>query len=83
MSSRETYTKHDKEYPQVNELNGFYEHLETTLDDAGFLNKAHKGQAMLRLKRLFNRARPEKIELNMLRGILASVDKLIHKLDSK
>ena len=34
---------------------------------------------MLRLKRLFNRARPEKIELNMLRGILASVDKLINK----
>ncbi len=83
MGSRQTFTKQDKEYPQVNELTGFYEHLETTLDHAGFLNQAHKGQAMLRLKRLFNRARPEKIELNMLRGILASVDKLIHKSDLK
>ena len=83
MSNRQTFVKHDKEYPQVNELNGFYEHLENTLGDAGFLNQAHKGQAMLRLKRLFNRARPEKIELNMLRGILGSVDKLINKSDSK
>lgn len=83
MSARERYTQHDREYPQVNELNGFYGHLETTLDNAGFLNQAHKGQAMLRLKRLFNRARPEKIELNMLRGILSSVDKLIAKIDSK
>jgi tRNA (cytidine32/uridine32-2'-O)-methyltransferase len=31
---------------------------------------------MLRLKRLFNRARPEKTELNMLRGMLSTIDKL-------
>ena len=83
MSSRETFASSEREYPLVNELNGFYEHLETTLNDAGFLNKAHPGQAMLRLKRLFNRARPEKIELNMLRGILSSVDTLVKKLESK
>lgn len=34
---------------------------------------------MTRLRRLFNRARPESQELNILRGILASVDKSAEK----
>lgn len=76
MASREHFEPNEKSYPLVNELEGFYQHLETTLDKVGFLIKAHPGQAMLRLKRLFTRARPEKIELNMLRGILSSMDKL-------
>ncbi|MEY8263793.1 MAG: tRNA (cytosine(32)/uridine(32)-2'-O)-methyltransferase TrmJ [Bermanella sp.] len=76
MAERTPVSHHDKDYPKVQELNGFYQHLETTLKRIGFINPAHPGQAMLRLKRLFNRARPEKIELNMLRGILSGVDKL-------
>jgi len=83
MASRQTYEASEKAYPQVNELNQFYEHLENTLDKIGFLIKAHPGQAMLRLKRLFNRARPEKIELNMLRGMLSSVDKLHASINPK
>jgi tRNA (cytidine32/uridine32-2'-O)-methyltransferase len=31
---------------------------------------------MAKLRRLYNRARPETQELNILRGILASVDKI-------
>jgi tRNA (cytidine32/uridine32-2'-O)-methyltransferase len=76
MAQRESYESTEQAYPQVNELNLFYQHLENTLDKVGFLIKAHPGQAMLRLKRLFNRARPEKTELNMLRGMLSSIDKL-------
>ena len=76
MSHRQPINHNEKAYPKVQELNGFYEHLESALSRIGFINKAHPGQAMLRLKRLFNRARPEKIELNMLRGILSSIDQL-------
>jgi tRNA (cytidine32/uridine32-2'-O)-methyltransferase len=76
MAHRAPINHHEKDYPKVQELNGFYEHLEATLKQVGFINHAHPGQAMLRLKRLFNRARPEKIELNMLRGILSTVDRL-------
>ena len=76
MAQRESYESPEESYPQVNELNLFYQHLEDTLDKIGFLFKAHPGQAMLRLKRLFNRARPEKTELNMLRGMLSTIDKL-------
>jgi len=77
MAQRQTWPNQEETYPLVSELNGFYDHFENTLKDVGFIIKAHPGQAMLRLKRLFNRARPEKTELNMLRGILSSMDKLI------
>lgn len=83
MASREPIAHAEKVYPQVKELNHFYQHLEATLTRSGFLIKAHPGQAMLRFKRLFNRARPEKIELNMLRGVLSSIDKLLDRTQSK
>jgi len=34
---------------------------------------------MAKLRRLYNRARPETAELNILRGILASVEKITKK----
>lgn len=77
MAQRQTYPQQPEPYPLVQELNHFYEHMEHSLKEAGFIIQAHPGQAMLRLKRLFNRARPEKVELNMLRGILSSIDKLV------
>ena len=57
-------------YPLNKELERFYEHLETTLTDINFIVQQHPGLVMTRLRRLFNRARPESKELNMLRGIL-------------
>ncbi|WP_252180431.1 tRNA (cytosine(32)/uridine(32)-2'-O)-methyltransferase TrmJ [Endozoicomonas sp. 4G] len=64
-----------EEYPLARELEYFYEHLEETLSDINFIIKQHPGLVMTRLRRLFNRARPEAKELNMLRGILAAVQK--------
>ena len=51
----------------------FYEHLEQVLLATGFLNPANPRQLMRRLRRLFNRAQPDQNEVNILRGILASV----------
>lgn len=67
------------QYPRAGELEQFYTHLENTLADSGFLNKSHPGNSMLKLRRLFNRARPEGTELKMLRGILGTFDKLTGK----
>ena len=50
----------------------FYAHLEQTLLDTGFLNPAQPRRLMMRLRRLFNRARPDQNEMNILRGILAA-----------
>lgn len=66
-------------YPLVEDLERFYTHLEQTLADTNFIVANHPGQVMTKLRRLFNRARPEAQELNILRGILASVDKKIQK----
>ncbi|MGL5948534.1 MAG: tRNA (cytosine(32)/uridine(32)-2'-O)-methyltransferase TrmJ [Aeromonas sp.] len=63
------------EYPSSAQLEGFYRHLEETLLSTGFISQAHPGQVMNKLRRLFNRARPESVELNILRGILTSVQK--------
>jgi tRNA (cytidine32/uridine32-2'-O)-methyltransferase len=58
----------------VDDLERFYEHLERTLVDAGFLNPANPRHLMLRLRRLFNRALPEEKEVRILRGILSALE---------
>ena len=61
-------------YPLVDDLERFYGHLEQTLLATGFIRENHPGQVMNKLRRLFTRARPESQELNILRGILASIE---------
>lgn len=52
------------------EIEGFYGHLEQTLVRIGFLDPQMPKRLMPRLRRLFARARLEKEEINILRGIL-------------
>ena len=75
--NRETYPSVEEEYPLNEDLERFYTHLETTLESTSFIRKSHPGVVMTKLRRLFNRARPESQELNILRGILASIDKSV------
>ncbi|MDH3338502.1 MAG: RNA methyltransferase [Gammaproteobacteria bacterium] len=57
------------------ELEHFYAHLEQVLTDAHFLDPNNPRHLMRRLRRLFIRAMPDQNELNILRGILAAVDR--------
>jgi len=50
----------------------FFVHLEQTLLDIGFMNPEQPKRLMARMRRLFNRARPDQNEINILRGILAA-----------
>jgi TrmH family RNA methyltransferase len=63
-------------YPSatVEQMESFYQHLERTLLATGFLDPVNPRRLMRRLRRLFNRARPDQRELNILRGILTSVE---------
>ncbi|AVJ55213.1 tRNA (cytosine(32)/uridine(32)-2'-O)-methyltransferase TrmJ [Idiomarina sp. OT37-5b] len=70
-----THTDEIADYPRAEQLEMFYQHLEQTLYHTGFIVKQHPGQVMTKLRRLFNRARPEESEINILRGILASIKK--------
>lgn len=57
------------------EMEGFYEHLEKTLVGLDFLDPESPRKLMLRMRRLYNRARPDTMELNILRGMLSAVEK--------
>ena len=57
------------------ELERFYGHLEQVLTDLQFLDPDNPRYLMRRLRRLFVRARPDQNELNILRGILTSVER--------
>lgn len=59
----------------VDDMERFYQHLEQTLVDIGFLNPKQPKKLMPRLRRLFARAGVEKLELDILRGVLAAVQK--------
>ncbi|RLV58788.1 tRNA (cytosine(32)/uridine(32)-2'-O)-methyltransferase TrmJ [Parashewanella curva] len=67
------------EYPLQKDQERFFEHLESTLSNTGFIIKNHPGQIMTKLRRLFTRARIEAPEMNILRGILTSIDKATKK----
>lgn len=58
----------------VDEVEAFYAHLEQNLAQAGFLDPAQPRRLMERLRRLFGRARLEREEVNILRGILTAWD---------
>lgn len=55
-------------------MEDFYAHLERVIVRTGFLDPDNPRKLMRRLRCLFNRARPDANEYNILRGILASVE---------
>ncbi|BAU48131.1 RNA methyltransferase [Sulfurifustis variabilis] len=63
----------------ANEMEHFYRHLEEVLVDTGFLDPANPRLLMRRLRRLFNRARPDQNEMAILRGILSAVQRVTRK----
>lgn len=59
----------------ADQMQGFFEHLFAVLTEIGFLQDQHPRKMNRRLKRLFNKAHMEKVEVNILRGILSTVQK--------
>lgn len=53
-------------------MEGFHAHLAQTMVDTGFCAPAQSRKLRQRLRRLFNRARPDRVEINILRGILSA-----------
>lgn len=57
------------------ELEHYFAHLERSLVAIGFHDPATPRQLMARLRRITLRSRPERMELNILRGILSATEK--------
>jgi len=57
------------------EMEHFYTHLQHVMTDTGFLDPDNPRHLMRRVRRLFIRARPDKNEVNILRGMLTAVER--------
>ena len=64
------------------DMERFYAHLESALHKTRFIIPQHQGKVLDKLRRFFNRSRPERTELNMLRGILSSIDETVANLSA-
>jgi tRNA (cytidine32/uridine32-2'-O)-methyltransferase len=70
-------TDWDIELATHDELERLFSHLQQTLEDIEFLDPENPRQLMPRLRRLYLRARPDKVETNILRGILSATQKTL------
>jgi len=77
-----TYNAHDiyhhDNLATTTDMKLFYEHLEKVLTAIEFLKPRKSKKLILRLQRLFNRARLERLEVNILRGILSAIEKKLN-----
>ena len=76
-----TLEKTPTEAPEIppataEEMEHFYRHLQSVITMTGFLDPDNPRTLMRRLRRLFNRSAPDQNEINILRGILTSVDRM-------
>ena len=69
-------------YPLVDDLERFYQHIEQMMLNSGFIREGTPSQVMSKLRRLYTRARPERDELNILRGMMASFEKRKGNVDN-
>lgn len=79
MAARDTPPAQVWDQPpaRAEDMELFMSHLEVVMRDTGFLDPENPRQTLTRVRRLFNRIRPDKMELNILRGFLAAMqDKL-------
>ena len=81
LAQKEVIEDEPTEYPLAADQERFFAHLESTLLATGFIIKNHPGQVMMKLRRLFSRARIESPEMNILRGILTSIEKVTNSKD--
>lgn len=75
QATPEPVSENEDELATHAELERYFEHLERTLVAIEFHDPAQPRQLMARLRRLYLRARPEKMEMNILRGILSATEK--------
>ncbi|MFC6671655.1 RNA methyltransferase [Marinobacterium aestuariivivens] len=68
-------TAWDIDLAESGELERMFDHLERTLVEIEFLDPDNPRQLMPRLRRLLLRSVPDKVEVNVLRGILTAVNK--------
>lgn len=72
-------TAWDMDYASAESVEHLVDHLERTLVEVGFHDPENPRQLMTRLRRLLNRVRLDTMEVNILRGFLAAIEKKIKR----
>lgn len=70
-------TRWDIELASSQEIEQMFKHLEQALIGIDFLDPEKPRQLMSRLRRLVLRAVPDKVEVNILRGIITKINRMI------
>jgi tRNA/rRNA methyltransferase len=72
-AGEQVYAQHPSDLATHEEVEGFYRQLEDSFYSTGFLDPREPKRLMLRMRRMFARARIEKKEVNILRGFLSAI----------
>ena len=76
LAGAETGEQWDMAYADASAMEHFYERLERTLVQVGFHDPDNPRKLLTRLRRMFNRIRPDQMEVNILRGFLTAINRL-------
>ncbi len=74
-----TFDDWDQKPAKQDQLEFYFQHLEETLGDLGFVEGRNPRQTMTRLRRLYNRIRLDEMELAILRGTLTAVQNFVYR----
>lgn len=75
VASRGLLTPDPAEIENKEALENFYTHLAATLRNVGFFDNSEPERIMFSLRQLFGRARLDRRDVNILRGILSAIDR--------
>ena len=64
----------DMDFASAGDLEHLFDHLQRTMIELDFHNPQNPRQLMTRLRRMFNRIRPDRMEVSILRGFLTAVN---------
>ena len=85
--TKKTTVVKPRDLAKVEQLEYFYQHLETVLMSVDFLQPIRSQQIMDRLRRLFSRAELDETEVKILRGVLSATQKKLaannHKINDE
>lgn len=77
------YADWDRPPARASDMALYFEHLQQSLGELGFIDPDNPRQTMTRLRRLFSRVRPDDMELGILRGMLTAIQNHIHRSGGK
>lgn len=68
---------------KLDAVENYYVHLQETLESLGFVKPDNPRQTMTRLRRLYNRVRLDEMEVQIMRGMLTSIQNYMFHMDAK